>query len=68
MAESARSACRITGSSSWQARDRNLRYVFIPISFFARRGQRLFMLSFFLVAVLYGTILSVGALLLRKHL
>jgi len=42
-------------------------YVFIPISFFLGVVNFWFMLSFFLVAVLYGTILSVGALLLEEN-
>ena len=42
-------------------------YVFIPISFFLGVVNLWFMLSFFLVAVLYGTILSVGALLLEEN-
>ena len=42
-------------------------YIFIPISFFLGVVNLWFMLSFFLVAVLYGTILSVGALLLEEN-
>jgi hypothetical protein len=42
-------------------------YFFIPISFLLGVVNLWFMLSFFLVAVLYGTILSVGALLLEEN-
>jgi cellulose synthase/poly-beta-1,6-N-acetylglucosamine synthase-like glycosyltransferase len=42
-------------------------YIFIPISFLLGVVNIWFMLSFFLVAVLYGTILSVGALLLEEN-
>ncbi|MEZ4508416.1 MAG: hypothetical protein R2881_01790 [Eubacteriales bacterium] len=41
--------------------------MFIPISSLLGVVNLWFMVSFFLVAVLYGTILSVGALLLRKN-
>ena len=42
-------------------------YLFIPISFLLGVVNVWFMISFFLVAVLYGTILSVGALLLEEN-
>jgi len=42
-------------------------YLFIPISFLLGVVNVWFMVSFFLVAVLYGTILSVGALLLEEN-
>ncbi|MCE5188315.1 MAG: glycosyltransferase family 2 protein [Eubacteriales bacterium] len=42
-------------------------YVFIPISWLLGVVNVWFMVSFFLVAVLYGTILSVGALLLEEN-
>ena len=42
-------------------------YLFIPISWLLGVVNVWFMVSFFLVAVLYGTILSVGALLLEEN-
>ena len=42
-------------------------YLFIPISWLLGVVDVWFMVSFFLVAVLYGTILSVGALLLEEN-
>jgi cellulose synthase/poly-beta-1,6-N-acetylglucosamine synthase-like glycosyltransferase len=42
-------------------------FVFVPISWLLGIVNQHFMISFFLVAVLYGTILSVGALLLEEN-
>ena len=42
-------------------------FLFVPISFFLGIVNLWFMLSFFLVAVLYGTVLSVGALMLEEN-
>lgn len=42
-------------------------YISVPISFLLGIVNLHFMLSFFLVAVLYGTILSVGALLMEEN-
>jgi len=42
-------------------------FVFVPISWLLGIVNLHFMISFFLVAVLYGTILSVGALLLEEN-
>jgi cellulose synthase/poly-beta-1,6-N-acetylglucosamine synthase-like glycosyltransferase len=42
-------------------------YLFVPISWVLGIVNLRFMVSFFLVAVLYGTILSVGALLLEEN-
>jgi cellulose synthase/poly-beta-1,6-N-acetylglucosamine synthase-like glycosyltransferase len=44
-----------------------LGYLFVPISWILGIVNVRFMLSFFLVAVLYGTMLSVGALLLEEN-
>jgi len=42
-------------------------FLFVPISFFLGIVNVWFMISFFLVAVLYGTVLSVGALMLEEN-
>ncbi len=42
-------------------------YISVPVSFLLGLINIHFMLSFFLVAVLYGTILSVGALLMEEN-
>lgn len=45
----------------------SLGYIFVPISFALGIVNLHFMVSFFLLAVLYGTVLSVGALLLEEN-
>jgi cellulose synthase/poly-beta-1,6-N-acetylglucosamine synthase-like glycosyltransferase len=42
-------------------------FLFVPVSFFIGIVDLRFMLSFFAVAVLYGTVLSVGALMLEEN-
>lgn len=42
-------------------------FLFVPVSFLLGVVNVWFMVSFFLVAVLYGTILSVGALMLEEN-